>query len=171
MRLFVLGNALAELHEAFYGALLAPSGNSTRFQSFPILQTNWALLTFDGERSPGKPFQWSANGDRCVVLNPREPAGSRRRFFFDGLTSLVRLFFRSNLPGWRIFFSSRQALVPFIHPDSMKSSLQVVLFFLLGLVAGLALPKRQSQTQLTVVDFSGKSVGDGPRGSLWSSQD
>jgi hypothetical protein len=43
----------------------------------------------------------------------------------------------------------------------MKSSIQVFLFFLLGLVAGLAIPgtpRRQSQTQFAVVDFFGKEV-------------
>jgi hypothetical protein len=41
----------------------------------------------------------------------------------------------------------------------MKSSIQVILFFLLGLVASLALPfKRQSPTQFAVVDFSGGVV-------------
>lgn len=34
-----------------YSVLLVHFGNSTRFQSFTILQTNWPLLTFDGERS------------------------------------------------------------------------------------------------------------------------
>ncbi|KAK4034042.1 hypothetical protein C8A01DRAFT_49465 [Parachaetomium inaequale] len=40
----------------------------------------------------------------------------------------------------------------------MKSSVHVILFFLLGLVAGLALPKRQFPAQFTVVDFSGKAA-------------
>ncbi|KAK3311097.1 uncharacterized protein B0T15DRAFT_489729 [Chaetomium strumarium] len=43
----------------------------------------------------------------------------------------------------------------------MKSSIQVFLFFLLGLVAGLAIPgtpRRQSQTQFAVVDFLGKEA-------------
>lgn len=43
----------------------------------------------------------------------------------------------------------------------MKSSIQVILFFLLGLVASLALPfKRQSPTQFSIVDFSGGAVRD-----------
>jgi hypothetical protein len=42
----------------------------------------------------------------------------------------------------------------------MKSSLHVILFFLLGLVAGFALPKRQSRAQFAVVDFSGRAVSN-----------
>jgi hypothetical protein len=45
----------------------------------------------------------------------------------------------------------------------MRSSIHVVLFFLLGLVASLALPNaRQSQKQYALVEFSGETVrGDG----------
>jgi hypothetical protein len=41
----------------------------------------------------------------------------------------------------------------------MRSSIQIVLFFLLGLVASLALPgRRQPPKQYTLVDFAGKAV-------------
>jgi hypothetical protein len=42
----------------------------------------------------------------------------------------------------------------------MKSSVHVILFFLFGLVAGFALPKRQSPAQFAVVDFSGRTVSN-----------
>ena len=45
----------------------------------------------------------------------------------------------------------------------MKLSMQFMLFFLLGLVASLALPKRQSPKQYTLVD-SGKAVRADPSG-------
>ncbi|KAK4127008.1 hypothetical protein N657DRAFT_640898 [Parathielavia appendiculata] len=37
----------------------------------------------------------------------------------------------------------------------MRSSFHVLTFFLLGLVAGLSIPKRQERAQYTVVNFSG----------------
>ncbi|KAK3298803.1 uncharacterized protein B0H64DRAFT_82656 [Chaetomium fimeti] len=40
----------------------------------------------------------------------------------------------------------------------MRSSIHFVLFFLLGLVASMALPRRQAQAQFAVVDFSGKAA-------------
>ncbi|KAK4099400.1 hypothetical protein N658DRAFT_429841 [Parathielavia hyrcaniae] len=37
----------------------------------------------------------------------------------------------------------------------MRSSFHVLLFLLLGLAAGLSIPKRQDREEYTVVDFSG----------------
>lgn len=42
----------------------------------------------------------------------------------------------------------------------MRSSINFILFFLLGLVASLALPRRQSQPQFAVVDFASRGVRD-----------
>jgi hypothetical protein len=58
------------------------------------------------------------------------------------------------------WFPSSSGRSSFVHKTAkMKSSIQVILFFLLGLVASLAIPfKRQSPTQFTLVDFSGGAV-------------
>lgn len=44
--------------------------------------------------------------------------------------------------------------------DAMKSSIQVILLFLLGLVAGLVIPTNQPRTQFTIADFYGREVSE-----------
>ncbi len=69
--------------------------------------------------------------------------------------------FLSFLPGWRTHSAGPHSS----NTDGiMKLSMQLVLFFLLGLVASLPLPnKRESQKQYTLVD-SGKAVRADPSG-------
>lgn len=63
-------------------------------------------------------------------------------------------------------FRTGQVLVHF-ELGIMKSSIHVVLFFLLSLVASMALPRRQAQAPFAVVDFSGKAVSDITRNHQW----
>ena len=69
--------------------------------------------------------------------------------------------FLSFLPGWRTHSAGPHSS----NTDGiMKLSVQLMLFFLLGLVASLPLPnKRESQKQYTLVD-SGKAVRADPSG-------
>lgn len=145
------------------------------FRLGPPFRRTSSLLSSGHERrpwqSPCRPAGFAE------VLNPSEPGVPTllrpisSPFRFDFHFSIL-FGVRSILPGWRLlgdYFQSihRQALVYFVFyhrlskPNDMRSSIHVVLCFLLGLVASLALPsRRQSLTQYTLVDFSGKSVCD-----------
>ena len=70
--------------------------------------------------------------------------------------------FISFIPPWLEDSIGRSSLFQQPH-GIMKLSIQFMLFFLLGLVASLALPKRQSPKQYTLVD-SGKAVRADPCG-------
>ena len=78
---------------------------------------------------------------------------------FDPFCLILSFFLPSQAGGFGVVFRSGRS--SFIYKlGNMKSSVHVILFFLLGLVASFALPKRQSRAQFAVVDFSGKAVSD-----------
>ena len=95
-----------------------------------------------------------------LKLSSAVGAGPRRLLcLFYAFRPTISSFLSSQAGEDVLCFRTGQVLVHF-ELGNMKSSFHVVLFFLLGLVASMALPRRQAQAQFAVVDFSGKAVSN-----------